>query len=797
MEQRLSPLRTYREFVAMQRDDAEPETFSRRYSEYRSHYGKEIIRRFFERSSDYAWFRDRYDPVELCGKVEARRAFAQGQAKVFKEEASEITMFDVATKASLDPRREAMEDEDEWEASFQFGSSYKAGNALQIWNIPPSATKSQVESQIHLALEDAANAAAAADGDPAEGDSSSSFTLLLADAAQRKRFGFETEAWLLFDDPTKAENAEKVLADARLDIAVPPAVAMPVLPWPPKASHVKERAAKMKARECQERESFRPRAKRSLVLASTSGVDDFGRGARAKRYPRALCHSDKLSNKARIISDARKATRLCALFDAKADVAPETRFATYVDSFDLFRKNALARLDVACAYLRRVHLFLYYSATQCRSEIDLLARDAPFFTRHVPASAALHDDDEEALGGRLGGEAQASSGGGGVPMDDHDDDAPVQGIIVDMDKRIDALLADDGGEKILTTDLKKPGGEKRRRQQELEEPTNANANAKAKAPMDDDDQGDDDREEEKKKPPLLVDDAAEVPLSAGGGGGGGVGGADSEEAPPEKTPEDVVMPSEEKKEEDPSGQEEARDKALGLAAKRARETWSYDLPPCLAAESEAEKAQVEEATDDFVRQHAVEEDQGRSRCAYEWCHKLFKSEGFVRKHLANRHADYLEAWLAPVKRPWMWTLYLLDDAKPLPPVRGENGTEVDPSTLVGGDDAAAAKRPPPRHQQQRYGRQGPGGGGGPRGERRLYPNKTLNNTTSSTPQQLHTAADDSQQQRPPDPRRLANYADVDAPKRPVLDLDFGVLLPPPPAKKRKSSGRSAAPKAAN
>lgn len=42
---RLSPFKTYREFVAAQRDDADPGAFAKRYGEYRSGFARELARR--------------------------------------------------------------------------------------------------------------------------------------------------------------------------------------------------------------------------------------------------------------------------------------------------------------------------------------------------------------------------------------------------------------------------------------------------------------------------------------------------------------------------------------------------------------------------------------------------------------------------------------------------------------------------------------------------------------------------------------------------------------------------------
>ena len=41
---RLSPFKTYREFVADQRDDADPQAFARRYGEYRGGFARESRR---------------------------------------------------------------------------------------------------------------------------------------------------------------------------------------------------------------------------------------------------------------------------------------------------------------------------------------------------------------------------------------------------------------------------------------------------------------------------------------------------------------------------------------------------------------------------------------------------------------------------------------------------------------------------------------------------------------------------------------------------------------------------------
>mmetsp|Transcript_4177 Transcript_4177/g.13077 ORF Transcript_4177/g.13077 Transcript_4177/m.13077 type:complete len:153 (-) Transcript_4177:42-500(-) len=100
---RLSPFKTYREFVAAQRDDADPGAFAKRYGEYRSGFARELVRRFFERNADYEWFRERYDPARVEARCEAQRDRAAAAAQRFKGDVDAAAAADLVKKASLDP----------------------------------------------------------------------------------------------------------------------------------------------------------------------------------------------------------------------------------------------------------------------------------------------------------------------------------------------------------------------------------------------------------------------------------------------------------------------------------------------------------------------------------------------------------------------------------------------------------------------------------------------------------------------------------------------------------------------
>ncbi|KAJ8602169.1 hypothetical protein CTAYLR_003535 [Chrysophaeum taylorii] len=577
-DQRLSPFKSYRAFVAAQRDDLDPSTFAKRYAEYKSGYGRELVRRFFERNADFEWFREKYDPATIRALKREKKARAAAEARAIAAEISgDPSAF--GRRASLDPISLGAGFEDSAQAS----PSHAADRVILITGIPASCGARALEGAVVSALED-------------RGVEVKIERVLLE--PRNRRDGFETEAWVIFENSDAAKAAEETLdKSAWLEIQVPPALAMAPLSWPlpeaETAARVAERGSKMRCRECTERESFRVRARRALVAASTGGVDDFGRGARPRRFPRPAS-SSRLSEPSRISKDLETARAIARAMDAKADIPEDCR----LDAILVLAGDDVVSLDASAAYLRRVHLVVYYAAAVCSSEVELVSRDVPWVTRRDK-----------------------------VLEEDGTDDWPE---LDDFDQKLRDILA----------------------------------------------AANDDEEED------------------------------------------------------------------------------YDLE---------EDALLEKTTDEFVKTHTSEEDMGRARCAFEWCHKLFKSDMFLKKHLANRHADYLEAWLTPTRRPFMWRRYQADARKPLPPIRTDKGDEIEPLDLLADDDGDDDRRnDAPVSSSDRS-----------RPHKRWFPRR------DPPPPKRHRD----------DPRKLTSYADVDAPKRAVLALDYGVLLPPPAKKKKTTTNK--------
>ena len=156
---RLSPFKTYREFVADQRDDADPQAFARRYGEYRGGFARELVRRFFERNADFAWFRDRYDPSRVEERCEKQRARAAGAAKRFREDVDKAGE-DAVKQASLDPNAietVAPTDEDEdkvpLEASLHAVPDHAAANCVLLPGAPPVCGEAALRDAVKRAVE--------------------------------------------------------------------------------------------------------------------------------------------------------------------------------------------------------------------------------------------------------------------------------------------------------------------------------------------------------------------------------------------------------------------------------------------------------------------------------------------------------------------------------------------------------------------------------------------------------------------------------------------------------------------
>ena len=88
----------------------------------------------------------------------------------------------------------------------------------------------------------------------------------------------------------------------------------------------------------------------------------------------------------------------------------------------------------------------------------------------------------------------------------------------------------------------------------------------------------------------------------------------------------------------------------------------------------------DEILEEWVQMNLRLELEGKARCCFKWCNKLFKGPDFLHKHLKSKHAmEVNAARLLAVSEPFMWARYESEDvsARPLPPIEIETSSGVE------------------------------------------------------------------------------------------------------------------------
>ena len=77
------------------------------------------------------------------------------------------------------------------------------------------------------------------------------------------------------------------------------------------------------------------------------------------------------------------------------------------------------------------------------------------------------------------------------------------------------------------------------------------------------------------------------------------------------------------------------------------------------------------------------EPDGRARCGYKWCGKLFKAPEFVKKHLRTKHESLAADVTIQCAKPYMWDRYCSECIydRPLPSIPVETAYDVEYRTV--------------------------------------------------------------------------------------------------------------------
>eukprot|EP00980_Cylindrotheca_fusiformis_P021520 scaffold8369_cov121-Cylindrotheca_fusiformis.AAC.1 len=190
---------------------------------------------------------------------------------------------------------------------------------------------------------------------------------------------------------------------------------------------------------------------------------------------------------------------------------------------------------------------------------------------------------------------------------------------------------------------------------------------------------------------------------------------------------------------------------------------------------EEQEARVE---DRWIQAHALIDEDGRARCSFHFCRKLFKDSSFLKKHLMKKHTDFLKAEIAKCHDTYMMKSWDQQEQRPVPPILVDCGRAFStvPSPVLGAADPLAADPEPELWRRQEERRKLEEEEEQARRER-YQQNREQND---GPPPSL-----DGPLSEPRGPRQ-SNFVDVDDMKEENVEMAFDkVEIPVQPTKKKK------------
>lgn len=178
------------------------------------------------------------------------------------------------------------------------------------------------------------------------------------------------------------------------------------------------------------------------------------------------------------------------------------------------------------------------------------------------------------------------------------------------------------------------------------------------------------------------------------------------------------------------------------------------------------------SSEDWIENHSILDEDGRARCSFHFCRKLFKDKAFLQKHLLKKHSDQLRAECAKCHDGPMMTAWDSDSTRPVPPVLIDCGSRFGliPSPVIG-SDRPLAKDPEPElwlEEQNRIAE-----------EERICRER----------EEAARLADEEMQRRREmtnaKEKRKSNFVDPDDMVEEKVELSFENVLTAPPKKKKK------------
>lgn len=174
--------------------------------------------------------------------------------------------------------------------------------------------------------------------------------------------------------------------------------------------------------------------------------------------------------------------------------------------------------------------------------------------------------------------------------------------------------------------------------------------------------------------------------------------------------------------------------------------------------------------DGWKEDHAAIDEDGRARCSFHFCRKLFKDSSFLAKHLMKKHCEFLRAEIAKSHDSYMMKSWDLQVTRPVPPILVDCGRALgtQPSPVIGAEPMVADPEPGLWKRQE--------------DRRKMEEEEEMARRERYNPEQ--SLNEPLHEDRPPP--RAQNFVDVDDMKEEKVEMSFdNVEIPMEPPKKKK------------
>lgn len=727
---------SFKSFIQTQPEDHPPEIFQQMYEQYNIDYLGYFSESFFKASMGEEWFQDRYNPINIMNIEKESATWALDESRRFKQKLVDNPVSFIQA-CSLEPNarhRDADLANDEVVLSGKHLPGHE-NRTVYVSGIHACCPKAVLQTAITNAL---------TNNGTEEGNKPDRIVISQPVWHSRQLDKFERTAWVVMPTSSLARQAMNILRDT--------VVKVPSVPDP------------------------------KTGLTGTAFTFTIQAALHSPRHlPVAPEH---LSSVGKVRADVIRAMHLAHLLDEDREIPSEQRLHEILlhPSVTEAIKKPVDHLDVAIAYLRRVHFVAFYSGKRYRDESHLLAMAPAVLYRSKIYAPAPNENQPYSVTSILGEIKQGTDSNTlVVPAEENEEGGnseKAEETPANPNKTgsVHSSKAEDSGDAVMDTATNAADGEISETKATPQKPP---------------------------APPLPPGSSGSVVLAFKG-----APVADRKIGP-------IIA-----------------DLTQKLAIKKAR-AQDPSLPGTIDEEDARQLENIQDRTnEELIKSRCKFEIDDKCRCCFPYCNKLFKAVSFLVKHMKTKHTEFGFEALLQDAEPFMRRRYEQEDmsARPLPPVEVESfhGIELrsvkdivekymkslfplpPPPSLIAppppgfvGSGPMPPMIPPPLPAgppPSRYNREDSYRGGGDsyhRKRSRNYsddvPNDSNGPTTFSVDNSPPPQGSFNRRKSfpPPGPGKLNAYLDVDAPKESVVDVDYGVAVLPI-LKKRKLGLKTAA-----